>query len=59
MIFFVLYHCELNLEFCIVVLAKQPISLFEILCVCLHLCDRATPGSCSSLRRIALTMFPL
>lgn len=27
--------------------------------VCLHLRDRATPGSCSNLRRIALTMFPL
>lgn len=26
--------------------------------VCLHLHDRATPGSCSSSRRIALTMFP-
>lgn len=34
-------------------------ALFGILCVCLHLCDRGTLGSCSSLRRIALTMFPL
>lgn len=34
-------------------------TLPDIFRLCLHLCDRATLGSCSSLRRIALTMFLL